>query len=153
MLLLYQSRSHRGSIVIEMAQNIHSTIVTHRNRAHQSLMLVSERIGMYCVVRDRGHLSLWSRQIAIESRTQSRYFYQIVCDRVYPGHRSCHQKLTNRDQISSKRNKSYQNAWNRINSYLIVKFQQSYTVHCDLPIVMIVTDRALEWTQRKINSI
>ena len=44
---IYQLRSHRGSIVIEIAQNIHQTIVTHPSRAHQSLMLVSERIGMY----------------------------------------------------------------------------------------------------------
>ena len=58
MLLIYQSRSHRGSIVIEITQNIHSTIVTHRNRAHQSLELVAERIGTYRVLTDRGHLSL-----------------------------------------------------------------------------------------------
>ena len=148
-LLIHQSRSHRGSIVIEIAQNIHPTIVTYRNRAYQSLMLVSECIGTYPVVTDPGHLSLWSRHITMESQTQSWYSYQIVCDYVYPGHRSYHQKLANRYQNASKRNKSYQNAWYRTNLYLIIKFQQSYTIRCDWPIVMIVTDCALVWTQRQ----
>ena len=107
MLLIYQTRSHNGSIVIEIAQNIHPTIETHRNRGHQSLMLVSERISTYRVITDRGHLSLWSRQIAMESWTQSWYSCQIVCDRVYPGHRSYPQKLTSHDQIASKRNIYY----------------------------------------------
>ena len=60
--------------------------------------------------------------------------------------------LTNHDQITSKRNKSYQNTWNCTNSYLIIKFLQSYTIRCDWPIVMIVTDHALVWMQQYCNN-
>ena len=64
--------------------------------------------------------------------------------------RSCHQKLSNRDHITSKRDISYQKVSTRITSYLNLKFQRNPTISYEWTIVAFVTDCTTVGTPHEI---
>ena len=113
-----------AQIVITIAQNFLSPIVTYRNKSHRYFMLVSERICTYQFVtnrlqvyngRDNHVRSQWNRELDRNNPIGTYVVVAILEPRSY------HQKLTNRDIIAFLRNKSYQNALARIISYSNVK--------------------------------
>ena len=81
---------------------------------------------------------------SIEIILSKRTLYVIVSKRETS---SCHQKLTNRYHIASKRSKSYQNVSTGITSYPSLKFQRNPTISYEWPSFAFATDRTTVGTQ------
>ena len=102
------------SIVITIAQNFLSPIVTYRSIAHRFFMLVSERICTYQFVNKSFTMIVLivSDRNGIANSIVTIYRNVVVIATLEP--RSYHQKLTNRDIIASPTEQSHQNASARI---------------------------------------